>query len=41
MFDDILFEFLHMELVHTLVGQPAVVPVPGTDQVSRLVLRSA
>lgn len=35
MVDDILFEFLHMEVVHTLVGQPSVISVAGADEVSK------
>lgn len=34
MLDDILFEFLHMEVVHSLVGQPAVISLPGEEGVS-------
>lgn len=34
MLDDILFEFLHMEVVHTLVGQPSVITGPAEEGVS-------
>lgn len=29
--DPILFEFLHMEAVHSLVGRPAIVPPAGGE----------
>ena len=36
MVDDILFEFLHMEVVHTFVGQPSVLTPAAGEEVSRL-----
>ena len=36
MVDEILFEFLHMEVVHSLVGQPSVISLPAGEEVSAL-----